>query len=310
MRIAACISDLLYRYECVIIPGFGALLTHFQPARIDAGSAMVYPPSKTISFNERLQTNDGLLANYLAAAENIEYEAALQKLREFADYLHKELQAGITVDFKPIGTFSLNSEDRIQFEPHKNQNFHTEAFGLVPVSSTTVEREAGSTFVSEEPAPVTLPAAKKSQRPYLKYAAAAAIAIAAMGFGSHLIYDKHVENHNLAEREKANSLIQGQIQEATFVFDNPLPALTVTIPRQKGEYHLIAGAFKMEENAVKKTEELRKKGYSPVVLPPNQYGLFQVIYQSFENRNEAVNLLREIKKSENPDAWLYVKKLD
>ena len=35
MQITTYINDLLYRYECVIIPGFGALLTQYQSAKID-----------------------------------------------------------------------------------------------------------------------------------------------------------------------------------------------------------------------------------------------------------------------------------
>ena len=68
MQLSPYIKDLLYRYECVIIPGFGAFLANYTSATIDADSSTFYPPGKTISFNIQLQTNDGLLANYVASS--------------------------------------------------------------------------------------------------------------------------------------------------------------------------------------------------------------------------------------------------
>ena len=78
MQLSPYIKDLLYRYECVIIPGFGAFLANYTSASIDADSSTFYPPGKTISFNRQLQTNDGLLANYVASVEGTSSELALQ----------------------------------------------------------------------------------------------------------------------------------------------------------------------------------------------------------------------------------------
>jgi len=62
MQLATYIKDLLYRYECVIIPGFGAFLTQYQSATINSANNSIFPPGKQVSFNRQLQTNDGLLA--------------------------------------------------------------------------------------------------------------------------------------------------------------------------------------------------------------------------------------------------------
>ena len=35
MKIEQYISQLLYRYQCVTVPGFGAFLTEFQSAQLD-----------------------------------------------------------------------------------------------------------------------------------------------------------------------------------------------------------------------------------------------------------------------------------
>ena len=79
MQLTTYIADLLYRYECVIIPGFGAFLTRYQSAHIDEISNTFHPPSKIVSFNKQLQANDGLFANYVASVEKFSYETALRE---------------------------------------------------------------------------------------------------------------------------------------------------------------------------------------------------------------------------------------
>ena len=71
MTIANYLKDLLYRYDCVIVPNFGGFVTNRISARIDADSNTFYPPTKEVGFNSHLTHNDGLLANYIASSENI-----------------------------------------------------------------------------------------------------------------------------------------------------------------------------------------------------------------------------------------------
>ncbi len=311
MQLSTYISDLLYRYECVIIPGFGAFLTRYRPASIDENSNTFNPPSKVLSFNRQLQVNDGLLANYVASVEKCSYESALQKVRNFAARLISELNSGNTVSLDKIGKFSLNEEHSIQFEPLHKQNFNTASFGLASFVSPQISRKVETETVStQEKAPIVLSPEKKGTRPYLKYAAVAAIAILATGFGGMKYYEGEVQKYNFAERQKANSLMESQIQEATFVIENPLPVVSLQLPKEIGKYHIVAGAFRMEENADKKIDQLREKGYSPMNIGTTRFGLHQVVYASFKDRIEALNKLREIQSSENPDAWLLVQEVE
>ncbi len=82
MHLENYISDLLYRYDCVTIPEFGAFLTHRVSAKVHESTHAFYPPKKVVSFNEQLQHNDGLLASYITEVEKIPYEAALVKINK------------------------------------------------------------------------------------------------------------------------------------------------------------------------------------------------------------------------------------
>jgi nucleoid DNA-binding protein len=311
MQLATYIKDLLYRYECVIIPGFGAFLTQYQSARIEDSTYTFYPPGKTVSFNRQLQTNDGLLANYVASAENCDYETALQKIRKFTGSLSLQLSEKEVVSLKNIGDFYLNKENSVQFIPSEKENFSTTSFGLSSFVSPQINREAYKESVEalEEKAPLLFTPEKRETRPYLKYAAIGLIAIALSGFGGLKLYEGQVQKHNFVEKQKANTLLDNQIQEATFIIENPLQPLNLTLPKESGKYHVVAGAFRIEANAEKKLQQLLESGFSAKSIGANKYGLHVVVYGSYEDRLDANRSLRDIKRTENQDAWLLVKDL-
>ena len=311
MAIATYISDLLYRYECVIVPGFGAFITQYHSAHIDSETNQLFPPQKTLSFNGQLTKNDGLLANHIVEVEKITYGAALEKLEVFVQELQGLLDNKQQVNLKNIGTFALTREDKLQFEPAAKMNYLKEAFGLAKFTSQPVSREVYKQKVValEEKAPIALTPERRASRPYLKYAAVGLLAIGLSGFTGLNIYKSQVNEHNLAEMQKANTILESQIQEATFIIDNPLPSVTLKVSKQSGNFHIVAGAFRMEENAEKKVQELKELGYKARRLGENRYGLHQVVYSSYESRNDALKALWDIKRSLNSGAWLLVQEL-
>ena len=123
-------------------------------------------------------------------------------------------------------------------------------------------------------------------------------------------YIKSIESHNQLAQEEANKQLDNKIQEATFVINNPLPAATLSVNKQSGNYHVVAGAFRIEENCDKKVEQLITLGYNARKIGINKYGLHQVAYASYSDRIDALDALNDIKSSNNNDAWLLVKQLD
>ena len=311
MQIATYINDLLFRYECVIVPGFGAFLTQYHSAIIDKDSNTFYPPGKTLSFNRQLQTNDGLLANYVSSIEKCSYDAALRQIRNFASTLSKKLNDGETVSLYKIGEFYLNNEHSVQFTPSKKENFSVSSFGLSSFVSPAISREVTHESPVHQKVKTRRLAAKTpySIHPYLKYAAIGLIAITLTGIGGVKLYEIEIQKHNFVQKQKANDLVENQIQEATFVIESPIPSINITLSKKTGKYHIVAGAFRFEENAHKKVRQLEAKGFTPRIIGKNRYGLHQVVYDSYEDRVEAIRELRKVQRSENNDAWLLVEEL-
>ncbi|WP_166435194.1 SPOR domain-containing protein [Christiangramia sabulilitoris] len=309
MNISSHIQDLLYRYECVVLPGFGAFLSQKQSAYIDENSNEFYPPNKVISFNRQLIKNDGLLANYIAEVESVRYNTANNMIQEFVYDLENSLQNDAKAELANIGKFYLDQEDKLQFEPLSEVNYLAQSFGLVPYTVNQVNREVYKKQVEEleEKTPLLFtPERRRSS--FLKYAAIGLVAIGLSSFAGLNIYSSQVSKHNIAEQQEAETQLQEQIQQATFVIDNPLPAVTFEVEKQSGNYHIVAGAFRVEENAQKKVDELRSEGFKARLLGVNKYGLHQVVYSSHQTRREAINKLYEVKRT-NEAAWLLVQEL-
>ncbi|PWH83843.1 SPOR domain-containing protein [Algibacter marinivivus] len=311
MQLETYISDLLYRYECVTIPEFGAFLTQRVSATIDDASNTFHAPKKVVSFNEQIQQNDGLLAHYIADIEKIPFEIANKKIAKRVKLLKSYLTQGETLTFNNIGEIVFNNEGKILFEPTYHLNYLTDSFGLSQFISPSVTREEHKEVVEsiEKVIPITVTSEKRKSRPYLKYVAVALIALTLGGFGASKFYVDQIEEHNQLAQKQATQELDTKIQQATFSL-NPLPAITLNVTKQTGNYHIVAGAFRVEENCDKKVKQLKADGFSARKIGANKYGLHQVVYASYEGRLDALKALRNIKKTHNSDAWLLVKKLD
>ncbi len=311
MQLETYISDLLYRYECVTIPEFGSFLTQRVSATINDSTNAFYPPKKAVSFNEQIQQNDGLLAHYIADVEKIPFEVAIKKIAKRVKILKSYLTQGETLTFKNIGEVVFNNEGKILFEPTYSLNYLTDSFGLSQFVSPSVTREVYKEDVEqiEKVIPLTITSEKRKAKPYLKYAAVALIALTFGGFTASKFYVNQIETHNQLAQEEAAKQLDTKIQQATFSLSS-LPAITLSVTKQTGNYHIVAGAFRVEENCDKIITQLKKEGFSPRKIGVNKYGLHEVVYASYENGKDALKAIREIRKTHNKDAWLLVKKLD
>jgi hypothetical protein len=74
------------------------------------------------------------------------------------------------------------------------------------------------------------------------------------------------------------------------------------------KYSIIVGSFKTPAYAKGLAEEYRKKGYNPTIIQMQGSTFELVAAESHPTINKAFNSLKEFQKSNEPDAWIYVKK--
>ena len=308
MNLELYISQLLYRYQCVTIPGFGAFLTDIQSAQWHEASNGFYPPKKLISFNSFLKNNDGLLANHVAQNEKISYESAVVLIENEISNWKNELQSANKISFKSIGEFNLNSEKNIVFTPYEQVNYLASSFGLTSLIAPSIKREVIEHVFEEvkEEEVIQLVSDRNIGRTYLKYAAVIVLSLSFTGIMGLKLYQDKVASDTLIVQTEVQQQVQNTIQEATFVISNPLPSVTLAVKEENRPYHIVAGAFRLEKNAEKVFKRLTRKGYKAKRLAPNSNGLFPVLYGSYTTLEEAERIKSDIQKSENPNAWILI----
>lgn len=319
MRTEHYIEELLYRYNCVVVPEFGAFLTNTASARIDSVSNTLYPPTKIVSFNQQLSKNDGLLVSHISKAKNLSYEDLLEEIIAASKEWKVRLQNGETLDLHGIGTLTMNGEQKIQFTPEEKVNYLASSFGLSAFSAPPILREALKEEVEalEERIPFTITPEKREQkafRPWLKYAAVFLL-LCSVGASGYQFYKQNQIKQQLVQQDTQQQ-VEKYIQEATFFDTTPLelPALSLKINKKEEEvitgpqHHIIAGAFRVKGNASKKVAQLKKIGYNAKYIGANKFGLHQVAYSSFSDSREALRFLRKIKRTVSQDAWMLSEK--
>ena len=317
------ISDLLYRYNCVVVPGFGAFLTQKNSAKLNVVTNTFSAPNKSIVFNRQLVSNDGLLVSYVSNAEKVSYETALVEIENQVKIWQEAMIQETSLHLKNIGSLTRNNEDKILFQPANETNYLTSSFGLSNFNSIPVLREELKEEIIEieEKIPFVISPERRESgrfRPYLKYAAILMLAFST-GITGYRAYQQQRTNEQVA-RQDAQEYVNKQIQEATFFDLSPLELPTVTIDASststtqptvnEGEemHYIVAGAFRVKGNADRKIEQLKSLGFNAGYYGTNAYGLHMVTFDSFTNANDALKALHEIKLTQSKDAWLLSEK--
>lgn len=315
MKIEQYISQLLYRYQCVTVPGFGAFLTEIQSAHIHEGSHSFYPPKKVVSFNAYLKNNDGLLASHIAQCEKMSYEVAVTAIEKQVVFWKNKLQDFEGLVLKNIGEIVLNADKNLVFVPYNQVNYLTDSFGLSSYVSPTIKREVLKELelkqndvatVNEEA--IDLHPERRSYN-YLKYAAVLVLGLGVLGTLGFNYYETKVAQDTLLVQTNVQKKVNQKIQEATFFISNPIPSVTLTVKSDKLPYHIVAGVFSKEQNAAREYNSLLKLGYEARRIGANKKGYFPVLYGSFSSYAEAQKVMDKIKQTHNPEAWLLIEEL-
>ena len=136
------IFNLLKHNDCVIITGFGGFILNEKSAFYNELTKTAHPPSKVISFNQRLTQNDGLLANYIAKCENISYNEACVEILKYSRKIKIKLSRNKSISLPNIGDFYLNELEKIEFKANNEFNFNKDSFGLRTFQINKIKRKS------------------------------------------------------------------------------------------------------------------------------------------------------------------------
>lgn len=327
MELTKHIRELLFRHDCVIVPGFGGFVTNPDSARIDNVRHVFYPPSKKVGFNRKLDHNDGLLASHISSKEGVSYTDANKLVETSVNVISKELLKGRNVSFEGIGEFFFDKSDNLQFEPDPLANFSTESYGLTHFRFPPL-KDHYSAGIADEVQRARSRTEKRGMNRYIKYAVAGLPIVAVIVFGSiktDVIREFRFDISSLnpfSVSVESKHTVPGQTErigsgnekdvferlssqrEALYYEEEDKESVQGSISK---EYFLVAGSFRNYNNAVSLEKELEGLGYEPVILE-SQNGMYRVAALTYTNRDYALRDLPATRQRiNNPDIWLLSK---
>ncbi len=165
MDVSKALKYLLYEHDCVIVPNLGGFVCAHKKLEFNFHAGLIHPPRKTVAFNQNLNNNDGLLANYIVNKNKVGHSQALENINAWVSNLHHQLQQGQTVNIQGLGSFSLNNDKKVVFVPFADVNFSIATYGL---GSIQLGKKVESIVKTEAPNKAIVPPPQEPKAPIIE----------------------------------------------------------------------------------------------------------------------------------------------
>ena len=326
------ISRLIAAHDCVIIPGFGAFLSHRISAHYNAEEQVYMPPRRTLGFNPQITMDDALLTTTYMQQYGISYNQAAILMKDDIKKLKKRLSRKGQLYFGELGVLSMNIDGVISFEPAENGIDDPENYGMMPLPIPMLAHK-------EEPT-ITI---KINRHRISQYVAAAAAIIIMFVFVTPLSEhtfknDTKASLGNFASPEQISMMQQVSAPAPVAVAKNSceicpieesikqeiatiVPTETATAPNvvtvapeestqnssanieTKTTYHIIVASSPNEKNADLAIKELSSKAkFDYAKVEAN--GRFRISAGGYDTQEDAHSALSDIQAT-FPDAWIF-----
>jgi hypothetical protein len=318
MNLGTYVSELLFNHDCVVVKNFGGFVCQEFNAHINEATQMFVPPSKKVSFQSALSETNLLLERHIAKKQNVSFETAEEIIAIEVAAWKEELSLGKHIKLDDVGRIYFDNERKISFQSDINANFNSNSFGLgifrfpvlrdevsSPVRDAVVAAAANTPRISG----VWQKAAMVAAVIGLFYIGSQKADFNALNIASFnpFKYSRTVEmpaktseiDSKVAEPEVYTSSL-GSINTEVKELPELLEVTTVE------SFHIIVGAFKVQENASAYLEQLRDSGLEDAQYF-NEKGFYRVSAAKFTTRKEAVSSLSDIKRKIQKGAWIYRK---
>lgn len=287
------IRQLLRAEQSLIIPRMGCFVITGKPEIARSKATPENMTEKTIDFDTALQHNDGVLAEQIAASEQVSYEDAMDSIEGFVRHVRVSLETDGAYLIDQVGAFYLDQHDNIRFNPWEAEaqqaGFHL-AGETTAVQRTTGERIFLRVLLA---AIIVLVAWFHFDASYLLYRRT----------GSAVVMDRLPDRlPEIRSASPATSTIRNKdLSQPPVHSIAPESAVNtdqssehVTAPPASVAYYVVAGTFKSAENAERKLRELKSQGFGGATSYLDERGYRLVAYGRLESRTAAAALREKL----------------
>lgn len=323
------IEYLLFRHECVILPGVGAFMASEVSASIESGAGVIVPPYRELTFNSSIKVDDGLLSHSVARKERVDHTTARLAVEDYADWVREEMSETGEVTIGSLGTLRQGEEGELTFLPALGASDFCKLTGCHRLGWSVISRPAsdGGAGVPSDShetdcdAPV-LDSYAESDRYYhlavpkrwLKIAAAAVAFIATvclalmlprhdMPSGTH--YASVIPLNNQADSAPAEKVSRQPVPEVTVAEEKEEedPVIS-TKSGSEGRYQLVVGTFATRAGAETFIES--QDAVLPLYICESASGLCRVSASGSDDREELISRMNSNDfRSRFPESWVW-----
>lgn len=270
IEIAQYIESLLLENDCVIVPGLGGFVAHYNPAMRVTEENLFLPPTRTIGFNPQLKMNDGLLVQSYMAAYDTNFTEATRRLEREVESLSQTLHDEGKVELPNVGELRCSIHGTYDFTPYDNllttpALYGLDCFEMLEVASQTQsdKREQGDKVARRQGNKklVSLPRRLLTASTQV---AAAMIAVIVLFF----FLSTPIENTEVAEGSHAQlmpSELFGRIEKQSLL-THPVAVVTQGAQKRKKPVKPVA----VKEVKVKEVEKAAEAKPEPAPAQPKQ----------------------------------------
>ncbi len=279
------ILNLLHEHDCVIVPSLGAFLTRPVSSSFDERRGIMTPPSKEVAFNADIRHSDGVLADYLATTDSVDFATAQASIDAFAADVQRRLDLGEIVMLPTLGSLSV-IDGRTVFEPVQGLNVLVDSYGLSPISAVSLRSNRIGKAVFHETRKV----------------AASAIAVVALLCVSPRTADPDFARADMSALLAPSNVV---ITPAAEVVAEPAPVESVeSVQSRQDNFCLVVASFLTRQEAQDYIASMRARGVDDLSILEYE-GRCRVIAASFDNEDRAKAAARDIRSLQGFEkAWV------
>ena len=133
------VRNLILDNDEVTLPGLGTFVSELMPATFSDKGYTINPPYRRLSFRQRWNEDDTLLADFYSEANGTDREMSSRILSDFISGMRETLQTKKVVPMPGLGRLRATKENTFFFIADEDLDIYPYGFGLAPVSLKTHE---------------------------------------------------------------------------------------------------------------------------------------------------------------------------
>ncbi len=305
------INELLYQYDCVIVPDLGGFVAIRKNAQINKETGVFNPPCREIGFNSSLSHNDGLLIDYVSSKINYTYKQTSDIVFNWVLHVKEELKDNGLFNLGDLGEFTFDVGKNIIFHPGSENLFSAQYFGLSTFNFETLKQQKERENSTRNIIFRTLNSDSFKQT-----------SVAAMLLLGFLFVTPKLNNPNQEYANMVNTLIVKQdninnelntnisslkaeeLNEVKVKKETEISNSSTTEIETPKHFGIIIASHKYKGTAKKHLKEIKAKGFDNAQLI-HKSGRYRVAIDAFATKQEAQENIANYKKQKQyKDAWI------